>query len=443
MVKFDETFKKETLDLWNKAKIEPSKQKEVESQVKNYLIKNKDKYLAVSTVTGVPWHVIGCIHYMEASCSFKTHLHNGDSLNARTVQVPAGRPKTGNPPFTWEESAIDALGYDHLFGEKDWSLPHVLFLFESYNGFGYRTRNCLSPYIWSGTTVQTKGLFVADGKFDANKMSTRCACAAMLKTLIAMGEIVLPNESASVPTIPEWINLKNGSKGEKVKELQKELNEHFSAKLTPDGDFGNYTEKAVKTAEQKLHIPVDGVITEGDLNLIKEYKAPVMVPSEPSPSTDSNLALIVEAKKWVGVHEQGGNNKGKEVEIFQKAVDGQSSGEAWCMAFVQYCIKQTEATLGIKSKIYRSEHCLTVWGKSPTTMRLTKPEVGCVVIWQHGTTSSGHTGFVTGVDANGNLLTIEGNTNGAGSRDGDGVFSKTRNKTADGTLKVVGFLKVF
>lgn len=40
--------------------------------------------------------------------------------------------------------------------------------------------------------------------------------------------------------------------------------------------------------------------------------------------------LIDEAKKWIGTTESGADNCGPEVELFQKAVDGKSQGEAWC-----------------------------------------------------------------------------------------------------------------
>ena len=69
----------------------------------------KPRYDQVANATGVPWYVIGIIHEMEGGLNFTTHLHNGDPLTRRTVQVPAGRPPTGMPPFQWEESAIDAL----------------------------------------------------------------------------------------------------------------------------------------------------------------------------------------------------------------------------------------------------------------------------------------------------------------------------------------------
>lgn len=73
------------------------------------LIGNATRYQSVAEQLGIPWFFIAAIHNMEASQNFKAHLHNGDPLTARTVQVPAGRPKKGNPPFSWEDSAADAL----------------------------------------------------------------------------------------------------------------------------------------------------------------------------------------------------------------------------------------------------------------------------------------------------------------------------------------------
>ena len=70
---------------------------------------SRPRYEKVGKALGIPWYVVGIIHSLEASGNFTRHLHNGDPLTARTTHVPAGRPKTGKPPFTWEQSAIDAL----------------------------------------------------------------------------------------------------------------------------------------------------------------------------------------------------------------------------------------------------------------------------------------------------------------------------------------------
>lgn len=356
---YDSLIKAELTKLWVAAVIRPEK---IADCVKTCLkmIKYKPRYDIVSKTTGVPWFAIALIHQMESDCDFSTHLHNGDSLKARTHQVPAGRPVKGNPPFTWEESAIDALGYDHFTENTDWSIERCLFMFEAYNGFGYRTRGVLSCYNWAGSSVQTKGRYVADGKFDANGWSNRVGCAALLKELIVMGVVV--------DTMPK---------------------------------------------------PVPPVL-------------------------NYNVEVINEALKCVGMREKGGNNKGSDVERFQRAVDGKASGEPWCMCFVQFIIKEVEAKFKTASKIKRSEHCLTTWRDSPTSMRLTEPAVGCVVIWQHGSSEKGHTGFI--MDVNGDkLTTIEGNTADTNSinRDGDGVYKGNRSRKGDGDMKIVGFLKVF
>jgi lysozyme family protein len=162
----------------------------------NKIQKNQGRYEAVSAITKVPWHVIAAIHHLESSADFGTHLHNGDPLSARTVHVPAGRPKTHAAPFTWEESAIDALGYDGATGIKNWDLATTLWFCEMYNGSGYRTGSgratvppMRSPYLWSYTDQYISGRYVADGKFDANAVSGQAGCVSIWKTLEARGLI--------------------------------------------------------------------------------------------------------------------------------------------------------------------------------------------------------------------------------------------------------------
>ena len=148
------------------------------------ILANRARYQSVAAnFTGMPWWVVGIIHSMECGLSFKQHLHNGDPLTARTVQVPKSRPKVGKPPFTWEESAIDAIEYDGLDKVTDWSPGGALEVFEKYNGTGYRKRGVPSPYLWSFTDKYHSGKYVADGKYDASVVSKQCGCAALMKNL--------------------------------------------------------------------------------------------------------------------------------------------------------------------------------------------------------------------------------------------------------------------
>lgn len=142
-------------------------------------IANRPRYEAAGC--GVPWWWIAAIHNLESSGSFDKHLHNGDSLKRRTVRVPAGRPRSGSPPFTWEQSAADALGMKSLTGWKDWTIPAALYQAERYNGWGYRRfhPNVLSPYLWSGTQHYSRGKYVADGKWSASASSAQVGAAAL------------------------------------------------------------------------------------------------------------------------------------------------------------------------------------------------------------------------------------------------------------------------
>jgi lysozyme family protein len=141
-------------------------------------------YQLVEREVGVPWVFVAVIHGMECGFNFAGHLHNGDRLTARTVNVPKGRPKNSEPPFTWLQSALDALRMKKLDSVTDWSVPHMLYLLEGYNGFGYRRRAMPSPYLWSFSNVYEKGKFVMDGKFDPNAVSKQCGAALMLKAIL-------------------------------------------------------------------------------------------------------------------------------------------------------------------------------------------------------------------------------------------------------------------
>lgn len=148
-------------------------------------------------------------------------------------------------------------------------------------------------------------------------------------------------------------------------------------------------------------------------------------------------ALIAEALKWYGTTEVGGDNRGLQIEAFQKAVDRTASGEPWCMAFLQYCLKASGG-----SDLFQSEHCLTVWQKSPIQLRRVKPTQGCIVIWRLSGTSSGHAGIVV-LASSEIIVTIEGNTGpGPGIvRDGDGVYMKVRPLSKNvGLMEHVGYL---
>ncbi len=166
-------------------------------------VKARPRYEAVAARTNVPWHVIAVIHNLECGGRFDCHLHNGDPLKRRTVNVPAGRPAKGTAPFTWEESAVDALTFDRFSSWKDWSIGGTLYKIESYNGMGYRKRGVPSPYLWSGSQHYTRGKYVADGRFDPDAVSAQLGAAVVLRrmtdeALIEMSATAAATQAPSV-----------------------------------------------------------------------------------------------------------------------------------------------------------------------------------------------------------------------------------------------------
>lgn len=159
------------------------------------IISGKARYVAVSKALKkqdssiyIPWQFIGIIHHLEGDCSFNTHLHNGDSLQRRTHNVPAGRPVHGEPPFTFEESAIDALKMRNIFNIPEWTLARICYELEGYNGWGYiqHHQGVNSPYLWSGSNHYSKGKYVSDGQYDSDAVSQQTGTIIILKRIMAL-----------------------------------------------------------------------------------------------------------------------------------------------------------------------------------------------------------------------------------------------------------------
>lgn len=174
--------------------VRPEKRDEVENTVTR-MMKGRERYAAVSKRVGVPWFFIAIVHAMECGSRFSCHLHNGDPLTARTRQDPKGRPASGQPPFTWEASAEDALRLKRLDSWSDWSIGGLLFQFERYNGFGYRAAdvNIPTPYLWSGSQHYVRGKYVRDHVFDPRFESTQIGAAVLLRRMLDEELIDLPS----------------------------------------------------------------------------------------------------------------------------------------------------------------------------------------------------------------------------------------------------------
>lgn len=152
------------------------------------------------------------------------------------------------------------------------------------------------------------------------------------------------------------------------------------------------------------------------------------------------------ALRYEGVRESGGRNRGPEVDRFLKIVGldaskGGVAGYPWCCAFASTCILEAhqeswnlDGNVGPFDKkqlpVKLSAGVFEFWNKAPANRKMKTPIEGCAFIIDHGmnkakTARLGHIGLVVSIDGD-EIHTIEANTNGAGSREGDGVYQKIR-----------------
>jgi lysozyme family protein len=178
-------------DLFSKCKISDDKRNEVAWYVSKITDPARRKsYEQVYEETCVPWYFVAITHGMEASFDTKSHLHNGDPLKNRTVQVPKGRPDPWGPPTDWVSSAVDAMKVDKFHEKPDWDLAKLLYRWEAYNGWRSRLlHNINTPYLWSFSNHYSRGKFVADGVWSDTAVSKQCGAGVMLKALVETGAI--------------------------------------------------------------------------------------------------------------------------------------------------------------------------------------------------------------------------------------------------------------
>lgn len=128
----------------------------------------------------VPWFMIAVTKEMEAGidAGFKLSIAQGDRWDRVSINVPRGR----GPFDSWFEAADDALikcaPYMALW--KNWTVGGALTISMKYNGLGYFRMGVPNPYLFSGTTLYTRGKYIRDGVFDPNAVSAQIGIAALL-----------------------------------------------------------------------------------------------------------------------------------------------------------------------------------------------------------------------------------------------------------------------
>ncbi|MDB4352954.1 CHAP domain-containing protein [Porticoccaceae bacterium] len=187
--------------------------------------------------------------------------------------------------------------------------------------------------------------------------------------------------------------------------------------------------EVVKAVQNLIGVSADGQDGPVTWNAILSELSKKCDPDEGKGIASTMVSL---SKREIGVSEVDGTNCGPRVDEYKAATWlDPDKGWPWCAAFICWLVREA-----IEDKDYDFKRPRTAgawdfenWAKqqSGKGVELRKPtnediKAGDIVVFTFS-----HIGLaIEDVDASGYVKTVEGNTNGAGSREGGSVLEKRR-----------------
>ena len=231
---------------------------------------------------------------------------------------------------------------------------------------------------------------------------------------------------------------------EAVTLVQQRLNALGCGPVTENGVFDKeVTGRAVKLFQARfpdvtgMPLEIDGEV--GSLTWGALFGAGT-VPSQVDAPSDLIAAALEFATSQIGVREVPlGSNGGPQVDKYLEAVglDPSEGSFAWCVAFTHFCYLKASQQVGVTNPHVKTAGVLDHWNRAKPGSKITSARAvadpglvrpGALFIIDLGQ-GLGHSGMVVET-MNGRLITIEGNTNDNGSRNGIGVFRREARKIA-------------
>lgn len=225
-------------------------------------------------------------------------------------------------------------------------------------------------------------------------------------------------------------NYKRGSKGKKVKLIQEWLSLNGFG-VVVDGDYSAASDFAVRQFQKKNNLEQDGVVGKNTFaTLIKPMK---FVLEEQAPKLLLGNTVVAYAKRHLkqSPREIGGQNRGPWVRLYMKDNDGVQW--AWCAGFACFLMEQACKSKQLPLPITPSFSCDSLAASAKekglflSERRLDRSTIkpGMFFLNRRTSTDWTHVGIV--IEANEEVfMSIEGNTNDEGSREGYEVCQRIR-----------------
>jgi hypothetical protein len=133
------------------------------------------------------------------------------------------------------------------------------------------------------------------------------------------------------------------------------------------------------------------------------------VASTAAAPASGNQAIVQIAESQVGQSEQPpGSNNGPAIAMYRSAAAGAAPGEPWCAQFASWVAQQAGTPIGDQGQGESAVSQVWSWaqqnGRAITNGPGVVPQPGDLIVF-----GDAHVGIVTGVQANGDIDTVEGN----------------------------------
>lgn len=235
------------------------------------------------------------------------------------------------------------------------------------------------------------------------------------------------NEKKEVEKIQSWLT------------LYAYENPLISVSTAIDGDFGAATEKAVKNFQKHLGVAETGTVDQHLFTIMTKRLSNAFTSSVTATNLRDTVVKVAELHLMNFPREliiRRNNNSGPWVRAYMDGKDGEDY--KWCMGFVQTIIDQAASNFGksFKDLMPLTYSCDTVGMHGIQNNKLTRytearknPNLiqkGDIFLIQKSKYDWTHTGIVIAVSGD-TISTIEGNTNFAGSINGEAVLRRVRN----------------
>ena len=422
------------------------------------------------------------MHALECSLRFDQHIHNGDLLSARTTHIPSGRPPTGSAPFTWVQSAQDALIHDRLTQVTDWSLQSALYHWHRYNGINnaYKSNKIPTPYLWSGSTHYRKGKYVADGKFDPDAVSQQVGAAVLLRKLIDLnavdltGTALVSNALAATGAphlltinlpgqafkyakreleYPGPLDIGAGSNGSSTTEraLVRKVQEWLTLNDCDtgiDGDYGPSTATQLSRFRERNGQATTGPLDQDTWAVLTKSMLEAVSVTKFSKGTSLEDAIVTTAQRYIrsAPREVGGQNRGPWVRIYMAGREGDA--QKWCAGFISVIVAQVARDLDIGIPFARrvgvdalvadaqkDERFILGASLNTSSLRTSHLKSGHLFVIRKSSSDWTHVGIVLRLNET-TFDTFEGNTSGKGIVDGGVARLFNRSYTSKDFLRL-------